>query len=66
MYQRLVNHDLNTVNSHTIIEDYIRMNGMDYRFETSPNPIPALQVRTSDDTTLGRVKGVSNACNLDI
>ncbi len=65
-YQDLVNHDLNTVQSHTIIEDYICQNGMDYRFETAPNPIPALTVRTCDDTTLGRVKGVSNACNLDI
>ena len=65
-YQELLNHDLNTVQSHTIIEDYIRQNGMDYRFETAPNPIPALTVRTRDDTSLGRVKGVSNACNLDI
>ncbi len=65
-YQKLLNHDLCAVNSHTIIEDYIRQNGMDYRFETAPNPIPQLQVRTSDDTTLGRVRGVSNACNLDI
>ncbi len=66
MYQNLLNHDLNTVNSHTIIEDYIRTHGTDYRFETAPNPIPALQNRTVDDTTLGRVKGVSNACTLDI
>lgn len=65
-YQELINHDLNTVQSHTIIEDYIRQNGMDYRFEICPNPIPALTVRTRDDTSLGRVKGVSNACNLDI
>ncbi len=65
-YQKLINHDLNTVHSHTIIEDYIRQHGMDYRFETAPNPIPQLRDRTVDNTTLGRVKGTSDACNLDI
>ncbi len=65
-YQNMLNHDLNTVNSHTVIEDYIRCFGTDYRFETAPNPIPQLQNRTSDDTSLGRVKNVSGACNLDI
>ena len=65
-YQQLVNHDLNSVESHMIIEDYIRQNGMDYRFETAPNPIELLRDRTKDNTTLGRVKGVSDACNLNI
>lgn len=63
-YQSIVNNNLNDVESHTIIEDLIRRNGMDYRFETAPNPIPALQNRTRDDVELGRVKGVSDACKL--
>ena len=65
-YQNFQNSDLNSVKSHTIIEEYIRQNGTDYRFETAPNPIPSLRDRTVDNTTLGRVKNVSNACNLDI
>lgn len=65
-YQNILNHDLSSVESHTIIEDYIKQNGKDYRFETAPNPIEQLRDRTRDDTSLGRVKGVSNACNLDI
>ena len=65
-YQKLLNGDLNSVYSHKIIEDYIKEFGQDYRFETAPNPIPELRIRTSDNTTIGRVKGASNACNLDI
>ncbi len=65
-YQKAVNTNLNSIESHTIIEDYIKKNGTDYRFETAPNPIPQLRDRTSDDTRLGRVKGVSDACNLNI
>ena len=65
-YQMALNHDLNSIESHMIIEDYIAQHGMDYRFETAPNPIELLRDRKTDNTTLGRVKGVSNACNLDI
>ena len=43
--------------SHTIIERVIRADGQDYRFETAPNPIPALRSRTEDNTSVGRVKG---------
>jgi hypothetical protein len=65
-YQNMLNHDLGVVQSHTIIEDYIRQNGQDYRFEVAPNPIEQLRERNCDNTTLGRVQGVSNACSMDI
>ena len=65
-YQSILNNDLQSIESHMIIEDYIRQNGQDYRFETAPNPIELLRDRTTDNTTLGRVKGVSDACNLNI
>lgn len=65
-YQQMLNNNLNDVMSHVIIEDYIRAHGTDYRFETEQNPIPQLRIRTADNTSLGRVPGVSDACNLDI
>ncbi len=61
-YQNIVNHDLSSVQSHTIIEDYIKRNGKDYRFEVAPNPIPQLRDRTSDNTDVGRTPGASDAC----
>ena len=53
-YQNIVNRDVNTVPSHCVIEEYIAKNGMDYRYETAPNPIPALRDRTKDNTSVGR------------
>ena len=38
-----------------LIRETIRKNGKDYRAETAPSPIPALQNRGVDNTTLGRV-----------
>ena len=56
-YQGIVNADENHVSSHAVIEEYIRRNGQDYRFETAPNPIPALQDRKKDNTCVGRKAG---------
>ena len=47
-YQRMVNDPVRNVMSHTFIEDYIRKNGEDYRFEVAPNPVPELRDRTKD------------------
>ena len=55
-YQDVVNHDVNAVTSHEVIERYIRENGQDYRFETQPNPVEALRDRRSDNTSVGREK----------
>ena len=63
-YQKLVNSDLSQVRSHTVIEEYIAKNGMDYRFETAPNPICELRDRTKDNTSVGRIPGASDACEL--
>lgn len=54
-YQDLVNGRVDTVPSHQVIDRAIRLRGQDYRAETAPNPIPALQNRTVDNTTLGRI-----------
>jgi hypothetical protein len=56
-YQDIVNADVNDVESHAIIERVIQRNGEDYRFETAPNPVPALRDRRTDNTDVGRVLG---------
>ncbi len=56
-YQGIVNADVNDVESHAIIERLIHRDGADYRFETAPNPVPALRDRRADNTDVGRVQG---------
>ena len=56
-YQSIVNRDLSDVESHAIIERVIARDGEDYRFETAPNPVPALRDRRADNTSVGRVQG---------
>ena len=53
-YQRRVNHSTQDVMSHRVIEEYIRRNGQDYRFETAPHPIEALRDRRQDNVQVGR------------
>ncbi len=57
-YQNIVtcNNDVCIVPSHIIIDKYICRNGTDYRFEVCKNPIPALQNRCEDNTTVGRTR----------
>ncbi|MBR6186378.1 MAG: hypothetical protein IKQ41_08980 [Clostridia bacterium] len=55
LYQNAVNRNVDAVPSHQVIDRTIRLRGRDYRAETAPNPIPALQNRAADNTTLGRV-----------
>ena len=54
-YQSQVNVPVEDVTSHRVIEEYIRQCGEDYRFETAPNPVPALRDRRKDDTQVGRL-----------
>lgn len=61
LYQNIVNKDINNVASHAVIDQYIDEMGQDYRFEDSKNPVPELQDRKKDNTTLGRVKEKVNA-----
>ena len=55
VYQKAVNAQVEAVPSHQVIDRSIRLRGRDYRAETAPSPIPALQNRTLDNTTLGRI-----------
>lgn len=54
-YQNQVNIPVDNVMSHVVIEEYIRRNGQDYRFEVDENPIPELRCRTEDNTQVGRL-----------
>ena len=53
-YQKMVNGNVNDVESHAVIERAIRQFGQDYRFELAPNPIEALRDRKHDNTEVGR------------
>lgn len=54
-YQNLVHNNVSCVASHRVIEETIRVKGRDIRFEVAPNPLPSLQNRYVDNTTLGRI-----------
>ena len=55
-YQNIVtnNNDVCIVPSHIVIDKAICQYGTDIRFEVRKNPIPQLQDRTVDNTTVGR------------
>lgn len=53
-YQNIVNDNVNNVASHVVIDQHLRKFGSDYRFEVAPNPLPELQNRRCDNTSLGR------------
>ncbi len=53
-FQNAINNPVEGVPSHQTIQQYIKQRGRDYRFETAPNPIPALQDTRADNTTVGR------------
>ena len=55
VYQKAVNRNVDAVPSHQVIDRAIHARGRDYRAETAPSPIPELQNRAMDNTTLGRV-----------
>ena len=56
MYQDKINHDINAVASHLVIDRHQRMKGEDYRAEVQPHPVEALRNRKEDNTTIGRTK----------
>lgn len=53
-YQGIVNCNVPCVPSHLVIDEYIRKNGCDYRFEVCENPIKLLRNRRCDNTCVGR------------
>lgn len=58
-FQSIINPSPEITPSHRIIESYIAKRGMDYRYETAPNPVEALRNRREDNTDVGRVKGAA-------
>lgn len=53
-FQETLNHDVNSVPSHRVINNIIAEQNMDYRYEIAENPIEALRARDSDNTSVGR------------
>jgi len=53
-YQNRVNHDVQAVASHNIIERHIQERGRDYRDESAPNPVPGLSDRQEDNPEIAR------------
>ncbi|MBO5067001.1 MAG: hypothetical protein J6C62_01195 [Clostridia bacterium] len=53
-FQSIVNPTTDIVPSHNVIEMEINRRGMDYRYQTAPNPVPELRSRREDNTTVGR------------
>ena len=56
VYQKAVVGDVNTIPSHKIIDEYIKKNSTDLRYEIAPHPEKALQDRKTDNTSVGRLK----------
>lgn len=55
-YNKIVNGNINTVGTHSVINMAISEFGKDYRIENKQHPISALAKRTADNTEVGRVK----------
>lgn len=53
-YQKQVNSDTARVASHQVIREHIAAHGQDYRFQDCDHPIPSLNDRTKDNTSIGR------------
>ena len=41
--------------SHAFLQQYIGEHGQDYRFESAPHPVEALQDRAKDNVSVGRM-----------
>ena len=54
-YNKQVNKNASYVASHIVIEEYIKKFGKDYRYQVSEHPIKELQIRTKDNTEIGRL-----------
>ena len=56
MYQDKINHDVNAVESHLVVDRHQKMKGEDYRAEIKPHPVEALRNRKIDNTSIARTK----------
>jgi len=52
----VINGNIDTVGTHSVINKAISEFGKDYRLENKQHPISALSKRTKDNTEVGRVK----------
>ena len=62
-YQRQINPNVQIVPSHNVIEEFIRKNGIDYRFQVALNPVPELRNRREDNTSVGRKPNAAPSTN---
>ena len=53
-YTKTINNPVSSVPSHRVVDELISEKGSDYRFEITPNSVPALRERTVDNTDVGR------------
>jgi len=53
-YNKQVNKNESNVASHVVIDQYIKKNKKDYRYQLSEHPIKELQNRNEDNTCIGR------------
>ncbi len=56
MYQHKINHDVQAVPSHIVIDNHQTMFNEDYRAETQPHPVKELRDRTTDNTNIARTR----------
>lgn len=59
-YQDRVNHDVNAVASHAVVADHQKRFNVDYRAESSPNPVKGLADRKVDNTAVARTAKVGS------
>lgn len=53
-YQNLLNKNINNVASHIVIDEYLKKNREDYRYEDKAHPVKELQNRQMDNTSVAR------------
>ncbi len=62
-YQKIINPNINIVPSHNVINDFIKRNGIDYRYQVAPSPVPELRNRREDNTQVGRRPNAAPSSN---
>lgn len=53
-FQNKLNDPVEAVPTHKVILDYIKKEGLDYRYQTREHPVEALRERSTDNTLVGR------------
>jgi hypothetical protein len=54
-YQNRINHDIDAIPSHVVIERHQQQYGNDYRSEFRDHPVEVLRDRTRDNTNIARI-----------